>query len=112
MSHAAIILPRPFLAITKAITDWDKGIVELNLGSERIELPISCSMKYPKDPSEDVCLLSLVEEDDFGFDLYQHDLFSLDVKEAQEDPFKDIPNFLPPYTIELKPLPSHLKYAF
>ena len=32
------------------------------------KFPISRLMKYPEDASEDVCLLSLVEEDDFGFD--------------------------------------------
>ena len=69
-------------------------------------------MKYPKDASEDICLLSLVEEDDFSFYLYQHEIFSLDAKEVKKDSFKDIPNFLPPSTIELKPLPSYLKYVF
>ena len=46
-------------------------------------------MKCHEDDSEDVCLLSLVEEDDFNFNLYQHDLFLLDVKEAEKDSFKD-----------------------
>ena len=39
-------------------------------------------------------------------------MFSLDVEEVEEDYFKDIPNFLPPFIIELKSLPSHVKYEF
>ena len=54
---------------------------------------------------------SLSEDDDFDYDSYQ-DEFYLDTKEDKEDSFKDISNFLPTSTIELKPLPCHLKYTF
>ena len=69
-------------------------------------------MKYPNDASKDVCLLSLVEDGDFSFDLYRHELFSLTTKEVQADSSEHVPNFLPPSTIKLKNLPSHLKYEF
>ena len=65
LSHALVILWRPFLGMAKAIIDWEKGMVEF-----KIELPISHLMKYLKDINEDVCLLSLVEEDNFSFDIY------------------------------------------
>ena len=58
LSHTPIIIGRPFLSTMKAITNWDKGMVELKEGLERIEFPISRLMKYPKDASEDMCLLS------------------------------------------------------
>ena len=63
------------------------------------------------DSIKDVCLLSLLEEDDFSFDLDSHGLFSLDAKKVKEDSFEDIPKFLPS-TIELKPLPYYLNAAF
>ena len=55
-------------------------------------------------------MLSLEEEEDFGFGLYSHELFSPDVEEVKEDFLKDIPNFLPS-NIQLKSLTSHLKEA-
>ena len=87
-------------------------MVELKVGLENIEFLISHLIKYPNDASESVCLLSLVGEHDFNFDLYRDEFFSLEVEEVEEDSLKDLPNFLSPSTIDLKPLPSHLKYAF
>ena len=50
-----------------------------------------------------------MEEDDFNFDFYREELFSLDVDEVEEDSLEDLPNFLPPSTVDLKTQPSHLK---
>jgi len=36
----------------------------LKVGNERIELSISKLMKYPKDTSEEICLLNLEEEEE------------------------------------------------
>ena len=112
LSKAPIILGRPFLATARAITDWGKGTIELKVGSEKIELPISNLMKYPKESSEDVCFVSLVEEDDFGFNINNKELFSLEPKESEEEVFEGLLNSLPMTDIDLKPLPSNLKYAF
>ena len=40
-------------------------------------------MKYSKEANADAYLLSLVEEDDFTFDLYRHGLFYIDVEEFE-----------------------------
>ena len=69
LSHAPIILGRPFLATAKAITDWDKGTVELKVGSERIELPISRLMKNHEDASEDLCGYSGYNQ----IEIHEHD---------------------------------------
>ena len=60
LSHASNILGRPFFSMTKAIIDWDKGMVDLKVGLEKFEVPISHLMKYSKDSNEDICFLNLV----------------------------------------------------
>ena len=85
LSHASNIFGRPFFSMNKAIIDWDKRTVELKVGLEKIEVPISHLMKDSKDSNEDIFFLNIVEEDDFGCDLYQHELFSLDDEEIEED---------------------------
>ena len=69
-------------------------------------------MKYPKESSEDICFVSLVEEDDFGFKRNNNELFSLETKESEEEVFEGLLNSLPTTDIDLKLLPSNLKYAF
>ena len=110
--NAPIILGRPFLATGNAITNWGKGTVEFKVGGETIEIPISKTMKHPKDSSEDACFLSLIEEDDFGFDLCGCELSYVDSDGSENEEIEEPLNFLPSLNIELKPLPSHLKYAF
>ena len=47
LSHAPIIFGRPFLAMAKAIANWDKGTIDLKVEWTKIKLPISHLMKYP-----------------------------------------------------------------
>ena len=43
--------------------------------------------------------MSLINEDNFGFDFCQYELFSVDAEEVEEDSFKEFKNFLPSSTI-------------
>ena len=39
-SHAPIILGRPFLATSRAIKDWGKGVVKLKIGEEEVQIDV------------------------------------------------------------------------
>ena len=107
LSRAPVILGRPFQATSRAVTDWEKGLVVLRVGEESVELNISRLMKYPSSSYEDVGTLDLVEDD---FDSRENflEIFGVDQLEKLEEPIDPLLSS----DIELKTLPSSLKYAF
>lgn len=54
LSLIPLILGKPFLVTAKATTNWEKGVVELKVGEEKVELNISRLMKYPSSSHEEV----------------------------------------------------------
>ena len=64
LSQAPIILRRPFLATTKAVTDWEKGIVILKVGEHTVKVDINKLMKYPSRASEDLGVIDFAEDQD------------------------------------------------
>ena len=104
LTRAPIILGRPFLATARAITDWEKGKTILRVGEESVELNISRLMKYPSSSHEDMGALDLLEDEfDFREDILE--ICGVDLVNESLDA-KD------PFEVELKPLPSTLKYIF
>ena len=48
LCNASIILGRPFLATARAITDFNKGKIELRVGNDKIEIPIPNFRRIPE----------------------------------------------------------------
>ena len=107
LSRVPIILGRPFLATTWAVTNWEKCLVVLRVGEESVELKISRLMKYRSSSHEDVGILDLVD-DDVDYRKNFLEICGVDQLEKLEEPTDPIFSS----DIELETLPSSLKYAF
>ena len=94
-SHAPIILGRPFLATSRAVQDWGKGVVRLKIGEEEVEIDVSKIMKYSVASCEEACACAIFENHDEDILDFSYD----ELIEKAEDR-------------DLKRLPSSLKYAF
>ena len=104
LSQAPIILGRPFLATTKAVTDWGKGDVILMVEEHTVMVNINKLIKYPSQAFEDLGAIDLFDDQDIETCIEEV------MKINEEADFKELPLDEP--TGELKPLPSTLKYAF
>ena len=104
LSQAPIILGRPFLATTKAVTDWGKGEVVLKVGEHTMKVNINKLMKYPSQAFKDLGTIDLFDDQDIETCI--EEVMTIN----EEADFKEPP--LDELTGELKPLPSTLKYAF
>ncbi|XP_070046160.1 uncharacterized protein [Nicotiana tomentosiformis] len=112
-----IILGRPFLATGKALVDVEAGELTFRMGDENIVFHV-CAMINVKDPLEAV-LLNHDEEEKDGLVEYANALqgmgsytygtrkLSLDLENRKTPPKR--PSIEEPPTLELKPLPSHLR---
>ena len=107
-SQIPLILGRPFLATSKAITDWDKGEVKIKVGDEEIQLSLTKLMRKPQASLVDVFTCDLEEE----IRIEEEELVEEFKKEEKEEGESENPIPLAGDTHDLKPLPSSLKYAF
>ena len=104
LSQAPIILERPFLDTAKAVTDWEKGEVTLKVREHTVKFNINKLMKYPSRASEDLGAIDFADNQDI--DICVEEVMMID-EEARYD---ELPK--EGTTLELKTLPSTLKYAF
>ena len=104
LSQAPIILGRRFLATAKAVTDWGKGEVILKVGEHTMKVDINKLMEYPSRASEDLGAIDFADDQDIDACVEEVMMFD---DEARYD---ELPMEEP--TLELKTLPSTLKYAF
>ena len=104
LSQAAIILGRHFLVIAKAVTDWGKEKVVLKVGEYTVKVDINKLMNYPSLASEDLGVIDFAE--DQGIDACVEEVMMID----EESRYEKLPMEKP--TLELKTLPSILKYIF
>ena len=104
LSQALIILGRPFLPTTKAITNWEKGEVILKVGDHTMKVNINKLMKYPSQAFEDLGTIDLFYDQDIETCI--EEVMTIN----EEADFKELP--LDELREELKPLSSTLKYAF
>ncbi|CAA6674734.1 unnamed protein product [Spirodela intermedia] len=63
-SQSTIILGQPFLAIVKAITDWEKGTIELKVGEEKVELNMTKFFENSKGFHKELGTCELLDEND------------------------------------------------
>ena len=59
-TDAPIILGRPFLATTKAITDWGKGEVIFQVGDNTMKVSINKLMPHPSHESDEVGVVNFL----------------------------------------------------
>ena len=104
LSQAPIILGRSFLATTKAVTDRGKGEVILKMGEHNVKVDINKLMKYPSRASEDLRAIDFADNQDI--DACIEEVMMIE----EEARYEELPMNEP--TLELKTLPSTLKYAF
>ena len=104
LSQAPIILGQPFLATAKVITDWGKGEVILKVGEHIVKVDFNKLMKYPSRASEDLGAINFADDQDI--DACVEEVMMID----EEARFEKLPMDEP--SLELKTLPSTLKYSF
>ena len=135
-NHVPIILGRPFLATSNAIINCRNGVMQLTFGNMTLELNIlylgKRHMHSEEDDFEEVCILDTIMEEQANQQQEQEILTSelsecfVEQHELQEMSlvqgyWRRRIEILPlltrnepkePQQIELKPLPTELKYAF
>ena len=104
LSQAPIILGRPFLATAKAITNCGKGELSLKVGEHTLKVDIKKLMKYPSRASKDLGTIDFADNEDTNACV--EEVMMID----KESRYEELPMDEP--TLELKTLPSTLKYAF
>ena len=134
-NYVPIILGRPFLATSNAVINCMNGVMQLTFGNMTLELNIFHLSKKHMQPEEDVpeeaCIIDTIleEQDDQQsmLDILDEELTEC-VEEQEEVDMKSVQGYwrrrneiLPlvteeeisePQEIDLKPLPTELKYAY
>ena len=135
-NHVPIILGRPFLATSNAIINCRNGVMQLTFGNMTLELNIfhlgKRHMHSEEDDFEEVCILDTILEEQANQQQVQ-DILTSELSECliEQNEFQEMSlvqgywrrriEILPlltgneptePLQIELKPLPTELKYAF
>ena len=104
LSQASIILGRPFLVTVKAVTDWGKEEVILKVGEYTVKVDINRLMKYPSRASEHLGPIDFADDQDI--DACIEEVMMID----EEPRYEELPT--DERSLDLKTLPSTLKYAF
>ena len=104
LSQASIILRWPFLGTAKVVANWEKGEVILKVGKHTVKVDINKLMKYRSWASKDLGAIDLCDDQDI--DACIEEVMAIN----EESNFEELP--LDESTLELKTLPSTLKYAF
>ncbi|MCI02722.1 hypothetical protein A2U01_0023756, partial [Trifolium medium] len=114
-----ILLGSSFLATGRTIIDVEKGELTMRVNTQEVTFNVLKAMKYPHEENELAPLegKELVKEDIVGRtppkSIKPHWVDKYEVLEITPDVTKvNIPSVVKPPTLELKQLPSHLKYAF
>ncbi|KAJ9538924.1 LOW QUALITY PROTEIN: hypothetical protein OSB04_031657 [Centaurea solstitialis] len=120
-----IILGRPFLATGRTLIDVQKGELTMRVHEQNVTFNVFSSMRYPEEREECSALsgiktmlklnkIEVYEGREFGeeskIDMLQH-ITTFELLES-ENKGTQITSIESPPDLELKQLPSHLKYAF
>ena len=108
-TDSPIILGRPFLATAKVIKDWGKGEVIFQVGDSTMKVSINKLMRHPSHESHEVGIVDIYEDSKITSFIKETRAAIEDesFEEPEDDPFPSSKT-----TLELKPLPSTLKYVF
>ncbi|XP_022868132.1 uncharacterized protein LOC111387776 [Olea europaea var. sylvestris] len=120
-SNIPLILGRPFLATGRALIDVYDGKMILRVDNEQVIFNVFKVMKHPLT-SDAFCQVDVLEElmdDTFDIkhhtNLYEAGLTQLEAKNYEslgDNPSPPVSSVEKAPTLELKPLPSHLRYAY
>ena len=108
-TNAPIILGRPFLATAKAITDWGKAEDIFQVGDSTMKVSINKLMRHHSHEPDEVGTIKIYEDPEMSSCIEETMAFIDDesIEEHEDNPFPSSE-----MALELKPLPSTLKYAF
>ena len=126
-SKCPLILGRPFLNTRKAIIDVHEGKITLRVGDESVEFVMPRLMKYPIE--EEFCMrVEVVDECVREVNLNKEILDKILESEVDSEPSQEVtfvkpeilmrsdnptpPSIVKPPKLELKLLPTHLRYTF
>ncbi|XP_049414650.1 uncharacterized protein LOC125877383 [Solanum stenotomum] len=101
-----IILGRPFLATRRALMDVESGKLKFRVNDDEVTFNIYRSMKQPSN----IHVVSTEDVIDEAVASVSHLMRKNEPLESRKSPTK--PSIEEPPNLELKALPSHLKYAF
>ena len=110
LCNAPINFGRPFLATTRAIANFDKGKIELRMGSSKLEIPIPNLKRIPEYIYEDANQIDQLMDNETEYDQLIAEVLAIEVEEDCRDKIISIAKS--PQEIDLKPLPKSLKYVF
>ena len=135
-NHVPIILGRPFLATSNVIINFRNGVMQLTFGNMTLELNIfhlsKKHMHQQENDNEEVCTIEAILEEQAN-ELLVQDVLTRELVDSNEDQqelqevsllhghWRRKVEVLPlltgneehgPQQLDLKPLPSELKYAF
>ncbi|XP_062089289.1 uncharacterized protein LOC133795851 [Humulus lupulus] len=101
-----IILGRPFLVIGRTLIDVQKGELTMRVQDEKVTFNVFKAMRFP-DEVEECSVVSVVDS------LASREFETSNVGDPLEREFKaPKPSIEEPPELELKVLPSHLRYAY
>ena len=108
-TDSPIILGRPFLATTKAITYWGKDEVIFQVRDSTMKVSINKLMRHPSHESDEVGAVDIYEDPEITscIDETMAAIEDESFEELEDDPFPSSET-----AAELKPLPFTLKYTF
>ena len=107
-TDSPIILGRPFLDTVKPITDWGKGEVIFQVRDSTMKVSINKLMRHPSHEFDEVDAVDIYEDTEISSCIEETMAASEDksFEQPEDDAFSSNETAL-----ELKPLPSTLKYA-
>ena len=126
-SKCPLILGRPFLNTEKAIIDVHEGKITLRVGDESVEFVMPRLMKYLIE--EEFCMrVEVIDECVRDANLNKEILDKSLASKEDSEPSQEVtfvkpeilmrsdnptpPSIVKPPKLELKPLPTHLRYTF
>ena len=81
LCNAPIILGRPFLATSRAITDFDKRKIELRVGNDKLEIQIPNLRRIPEYTYEDANRINQFLEEEIDYDELIEEVFAINDSE-------------------------------
>ena len=104
LCNAPIILGRPFLATARAIADFDKGKIELEMGSSKLEILIPNLKRIPEYIYEDANQIDQLMDNKTEYDQLIAEVLAIEVEEDCNDKIISIAKSS--HEVDLKPLPE------
>ena len=92
LCNAPIILGRPFLATERAIADFDKGKIELRMGSSKLEIPIPNLKRIPEYIYDNANQVDQLMDNETEYDQLIAEVLAIDVEEECDDIVTSIAN--------------------